>query len=748
MQLQSTFGAFLVAFTMVHGAPMIAQAQQDPAIWGIEQDAGLNPADNLPVVDKHSSPYMDNLGALDMTRTVARDTKKSPKPKGKSNNLNKAKGAEAGKKTVAGLASILDDKLDKDAKDEEDTEPSSCNGGGKKDEDEEKDDKDNDDAEKSSDEEDKDKDEKEQDKRNLRARSVPARRAPPKSNKSGSPGKDSKPSSNQQDGGSSIGKDIFTTTTSNVISDGILYGVDQALSEEDQPVKRAPPKSNKGGSPGKDTKPPATQQQDGGSSLGKDIFTQTTSNVISDGILYGVDQALSEEEQPAKQKRFGDGGSAVGKDKTRLTDSRVISDEMLYGPAIPNVAASAPPVKRSRRTRGGRYRFNNPKSFPGSSPGQLKDVDIPLPTTELFGVDQVINPDEESAAPVPAPAPPVKRSPRGGRGGGGGSSRGKPNKSGPSNSNNKLKDLNQPPSFDDLPLPSSDIIYEAINAADQGAGPQQVETIAKRSPSPRGGKFRGAGKDIAVDVAADGISKGIWYGVDEATTSNEKRSVAPAPGAEGEGEEALTNLDNKMALPQTYQRPKCAGKPGMCLMGQQRPADDLDLLRNYAPLDNSDVKLAVEPEDLTVAGGDGGAAMEKRQKGKGKGKGPSRTPSSGGGSTSSSPSSGGGSTSNPASSSPTKTEPKTDPKPNTAPAQAPAQAPASGGGFTQGAKDAATDIGTGAATGIIVAGVEQAIAPAQPTETVVVEAPPAAAAPVAGEEAAEAPVKRAVMFAA
>lgn len=150
MQLQSTFGAFLVAFTMVHGAPVIAQAYQNPALWGMEQDAGLNPTDNLPIVDKHSKPSIDNLGALGMAKTIARDTKKSPPPKGKSNELAKAKSAEAGRKTVAGLKSILDDKLEKDSKDEK--APEGCNGGAKKDEeDKEKEDAD-DDGEKSGDE--------------------------------------------------------------------------------------------------------------------------------------------------------------------------------------------------------------------------------------------------------------------------------------------------------------------------------------------------------------------------------------------------------------------------------------------------------------------------------------------------------------------------------------------------------------------------------------------------------------------
>lgn len=154
------------------------------------------------------------------------------------------------------------------------------------------------------------------------------------------------------------------------------HGVDQAIGG-DAPAKRSP-RGGKGGSSGKSS----GKKNDGGSSIGQDNLTETTGNIISDGIWYGVDQATSED------------------------------------------AA----VKRSPRS--GRFR-------PGGLTNVVTDW-VPSGISSWFGGD-----DETSEG-------------------------------------------------------------------------------AKVKRSSKGGGLRQGGKDVLTDVVSDGISTGIWYGVDEAT--NEKRS--------------------------------------------------------------------------------------------------------------------------------------------------------------------------------------------------------------------------------
>ncbi|KAI7782890.1 hypothetical protein LA080_012763 [Diaporthe eres] len=209
---------------------------------------------------------------------IARDPKKS-QPKGKSNELAKTKGAEAGKSAVTGLKTILDDKLDSAAK--------NCTRTDKKSKEDTKDNENSPFAKLLNDDEDEE---------NPRDEFASAKRGPT-GTKGGSSSKPPKSGDSKED--TSIGQDILTQTTSNVVSDG---------------------RAANGGKGGSSRKPPRAQS-DEGSSIGQDILTLTTSNVISDGIWYGVDQATTESE-PVKRSPRGGRLRQGGKDV--LTDVAAI----------------------------------------------------------------------------------------------------------------------------------------------------------------------------------------------------------------------------------------------------------------------------------------------------------------------------------------------------------------------------------------------------------------------------------------
>lgn len=351
MQLHSTFGAFLVAFTMANGAPILPESESDPATSMRINPPTMDSAYKFPVGDETAKPGMKDgvYGNRRPMDIMARDPKKS-QPKGKSNELAKAKGAEAGKSAVTGLKTILDDKLDSATK--------NCTRTDKKSKEDTKDDEKSpfaklfngdEDEEESGDEEceDLEGDEDKEEEPSVDKRDLPPRFASAKRGATGTKvGSSSKPpKSDDSKGGPSIGQDILTQTTSNVISDGIWYGVDQAIAQ-DAPVKRGA----KGGKGGSSSKPPGGQS-DGGSSIGQDILTQTTSNVISDGIWYGVDQAIAGD-APAKRSPRGGKLGQAGKDILADVVSDGISSGIWYG--VDQATAESEPVKRS--PRGGRLR--------------------------------------------------------------------------------------------------------------------------------------------------------------------------------------------------------------------------------------------------------------------------------------------------------------------------------------------------------------------------------------------------------
>lgn len=379
MQLYSTFGAFLVAFTMVNGAPILPESEIDPAISMRINPPTMDSAYKFPVGDETAKPEMKDgvYGNRRPMGIIARDPKKS-QPKGKSNELAKAKGAEVGKNAVTGLKTILDDKLDSATK--------NCTRTDKKLKEDTKDDEkspfaklfnDDKDEEEPSDEEceDLEGDEAKEEEPSVDKRDLPPGFASAKRGPTGTKGGSSSkpPKSDDSKGGPSIGQDILTQTTSNVISDGIWYGVDQATAQ-DARVKRGA----KGGKGGSSSKPPGGQS-DEGSSIGQDILTQTTSNVISDGIWYGVDQAVAGD-APAKRSPRGGRLGQAGKDILADVVSDGISSGIWYG--VDQATAESQPAKRS--PRGGRLRQGGKDVLTDVVPDGIS-------TGIWYGVDEATN---------------------------------------------------------------------------------------------------------------------------------------------------------------------------------------------------------------------------------------------------------------------------------------------------------------------------------------------------------------------
>lgn len=394
MQPQSTFGAFLVAFAIANGAPIVPESGINPDTSTLVDSHVIDPSREFHAVEKTFKPATNDekYFLTDPANVIARDPKRS-KSKTTSNEHAKTKGAEVGQNAADGFRTILNDKLD-DATSGERTKK--CARKGKESEADAEDDNrsafsklfngEGDEGE-TGDEECEDMEGEEYmdeeanvDKRDISSRFASAKRGPPKGSSSGKGG--------SSKGYSSLGQDILTQTTSNIISDGLWHGVDQAIAG-DAPAKRSP-RGGKGGSSGKSS----GKKQDGGSSIGQDILTETTGNIISDGIWYSVDQATSEDaavKRSPRGVRFRPGGADV------LTD--VVTDWVPSGISSwfggDDETGEGAKVKRS--PKGGRFRQ-------GGKDVLTDVVSDGISTGIWYGVDEATNAYAK-----------LKRSPKGGR---------------------------------------------------------------------------------------------------------------------------------------------------------------------------------------------------------------------------------------------------------------------------------------------------------------------------------------------
>jgi hypothetical protein len=241
-------------------------------------------------------------------------------------------------------------------------------------------------------------------------------------------------------GAKDFGKQVAQDTASNLISDGIMFGINQAVNGQQPPVQKREPDPRGGrGSASSSTGSGSSGAKD----FGKQVAQDTASNLISDGIMFGINQAVNGQ-QPPVQKREPDprggrgsasssGGSQsggakdFGKQVAQDTASNLISDGIMFG-INQAVNGQQPPVqKRDPEPRGGRGGSSGAgSSSGGSQSGGAKDFgkQVAQDTASnlisdsiLFGINQAVN----GQGPPPAPAPAQKRDPRGGRGGSGSS---------------------------------------------------------------------------------------------------------------------------------------------------------------------------------------------------------------------------------------------------------------------------------------------------------------------------------------